>query len=53
VAQAIASFQAAPANAWLAAVPFYLTVFASTVTGIVGGAYLGLNVGRRQIVANR
>lgn len=52
-AQAVASYQAAPANAWIADVPFYLMVFAGAVSGVVGGAYLGLNLGRRQAVANR
>jgi len=49
IAQAVASYQAPPANAWLMAMPFFLMIFTGIVAGAIGGAYLGLAVGRRQL----
>lgn len=48
IAQAVASYQVPPANAWLMAMPFFLMIFTDIVAGAIGGAYLGLAVGRRQ-----
>ena len=49
IAQAVASYQVPPANAWLMAMPFLLMIFTGIVAGAIGGAYLGLAVGRRQL----